>query len=130
MKAFQHTAGDIFGSFLRLCQHLQLVPLLVVPPGGPPRVDHLDVVERLTSSMNGNQEFTAPRAVVLGRVLVVLTCRNFNDLFVKEDPLEGLNRGNRLNVDLWGSLLLEADPWVALPRRSVIAETIQIHTAS
>jgi hypothetical protein len=26
----------------------------------PPRVDHLDVMGRLTPSMNGNQEFTAP----------------------------------------------------------------------
>jgi hypothetical protein len=30
----------------------------------PPRVDHLDVVGRLTPSMNGNQEFTAPRSLV------------------------------------------------------------------
>jgi hypothetical protein len=29
----------------------------------PPRVDHLDVVERLIPSMNGNQEFTAPRSL-------------------------------------------------------------------
>jgi hypothetical protein len=28
------------------------------------RVDHLDVVGRLTPSMNGNQEFTAPRSLV------------------------------------------------------------------
>jgi hypothetical protein len=26
-----------------------------------PRVDHLDVVGRLTPSMNGNQEYTAPQ---------------------------------------------------------------------
>jgi hypothetical protein len=30
----------------------------------PPRVDHLDLVVRLTPSMNGNQEFTAPRSLV------------------------------------------------------------------
>jgi hypothetical protein len=30
----------------------------------PPQVDHLDVVGRLTPSMNGNQEFTAPRSLV------------------------------------------------------------------
>jgi hypothetical protein len=30
----------------------------------PPRVNHLDVVGRLTPSMNGNQEFTAPRSLV------------------------------------------------------------------
>jgi hypothetical protein len=32
--------------------------------GTPPRVDHLDVVGRLTPSMNGNQEFTAPRSLM------------------------------------------------------------------
>jgi hypothetical protein len=43
----------------------------------PPRVDHLDVVGRLTPSTNGNQELTAPRlletgkAVALGRVRVL-----------------------------------------------------------
>jgi hypothetical protein len=50
------------------------------PTRAPPRVDHLDVVGRLTPSMNGNQEFTTPRslmshepgrAVALGRVLVL-----------------------------------------------------------
>jgi hypothetical protein len=30
----------------------------------PPRVDHLDVVGRLTPSMNGNQEFTTPRSLM------------------------------------------------------------------
>jgi hypothetical protein len=30
----------------------------------PPHVDHLDVVGRLTPSMNGNQEFKAPRSLV------------------------------------------------------------------
>jgi hypothetical protein len=42
----------------------------------PLQVDHLDVVGRLTPSMNGNQEFTAltsepDRAVALGRVLAL-----------------------------------------------------------
>jgi hypothetical protein len=64
----------LFGSFdsnkLLPFQRLQDLPL-------PPRVHHLDVVERLTPSMNGNQEFAAPssfepgRAVALGRVLVL-----------------------------------------------------------
>jgi hypothetical protein len=46
-------------------------------PIKPPRANHLDVVGRLTPSMNGNQEFTAPltrepgRAVALGRLLVM-----------------------------------------------------------
>jgi hypothetical protein len=30
----------------------------------PPRMDHLDVVGRLTPSMNGNQEFTTPRSLM------------------------------------------------------------------
>jgi hypothetical protein len=40
------------------------------------------------------------------------------------------SRSNRLNVDVWGSYSLEADPWNALPRRSVLGETTRIRAAS
>jgi hypothetical protein len=56
-----------------------IIGLTILTFKEPPRVDHLDVVGRLTPSMNGHQEFTAPRslvsepgrAVALGRVLVL-----------------------------------------------------------
>jgi hypothetical protein len=51
---FLQDSEDSQSSLLDELQHVQ----------PPPRVDHLDVMGRLTPSMNGNQEFTTPRPLM------------------------------------------------------------------
>jgi hypothetical protein len=56
-------------SLLLYCQNEQCLSHVIMMrqldnPQAPPRVDHLDVVGRLSPSLNGNQEFTAPRSLV------------------------------------------------------------------
>jgi hypothetical protein len=70
-KVFQEATGFTCPLLVSLMSHIDFL-VLVLRKGGlqkrywgfPPQVDQLDVVGRLTPSMNGNQEFTTLRSLM------------------------------------------------------------------